>query len=827
VDALFYDLTHSLRVVRHKPGFAGAVVAVLALGIGATVAVFSLVDAVFLKPLPYPDAGRIVVFVTGTGQDSEISAASPAKFNLWREQTSVFEDIAAYRYSRLNAGGADRPEQIRAALVSSGYLRLFGQTLSMGRPFTEDDDQPAGSGVVILSDAYWRRAFGGDPQAIGKILSLGGKPYEAIGIMAPDARMESPPSFDRANSREPIDVWIPLQIDPNDEDQNGYLSVAARLRPGIALNVAGAYLQRTTEEYRRRFGSADLPEPFVFAVRPMGSVVLGGGPASLWVLLGAVGLVLLIACANVAGLMLMQARGRQREVAIRAALGAGRLRIVRQLFLESAALSALGGVLGLLLGLAGVRLLLSLGTIGYARIGSDGGGIAADWRVLSFTIFVSLLTGILFGLTPALQLSRVDWNEALKQGGGRSGPGARENRARSLLVASEVALAVVLLIGAGLLVRTILALDAVEPGFDARNVLSMRLSLAAPHFQKSAAVTELVRDSLQRIRALPGVDSAAFTCCLPLEDRTLGGVIIAGRPLDGPAHAMVNISTVSSGYFDVLKIPIVRGRGFRETEPAGGEPVVILSEAMARRFWPNDDPLADALQASLVFPDLPAQPWRVIGIAGDVLADGLTAQAPAIVYFPIAQTPEVLNTYLARSPMAWLVRARVESRSLGPAVRQELSHASGGLPVSSIRSLDSVRTQSFAGRQSNMLLLSVFGGAALLLSAIGIYGLMAYTVERRRPEIAVRIALGAAPAAVRNRVVLQAMRLALLGQAAGFVIALALLRFLAGLLFGVAPHDAVVFAAVLAILNGVALLSSWLPAYRASRVDPMQALRAE
>jgi putative ABC transport system permease protein len=824
VDTLFYDLLHSIRILRHKPGFSITVVAVLALGIGATVAVFSLVNAVLLKPLPYPDADRIVVFLANE-QDS-VAAASPAQFNLWREQTSVFQDISAYRYSRLNRSGVERAEQIRAALVSSRYFHLFGQTLSQGRAFTEDDDRPAGRGVVILSDAFWRRAFGADLRAIGNIVSLGGKPYEAIGIMAPDSRMESPPSFDRANSREPIDVWIPLQIDPNDEDQNGYFSVAARLKPGIALNAASAQLQGVTQEFRRRFPSSDLPEHAVFAVQPMESVVLGGGPSSLWLLLGAVGLLLVIACANIAGLMLMQASGRQRELAIRAALGAGRRRILRQLLLESAALSALGGVVGLVLGLAGVRLLVALGAVGYERIGSDGAGVAADWRVLSFTLSVSLFTTIFFGLAPALQASRVDLNEALKQGGGRSGQGFRQGKARSLLVVGEVTLAVVLLVGAGLLVRTILALGSVNPGFDSRNVLTMRISLATPHFQKAAAVAELVRDSLQRISALPGVESAAFTCCLPIEDRTIGGVIIAGRPLDGPSHGMVNISTVSPGYFDALKIPIVRGRALG-TAAAGGEQVVVISAAMARRFWPNDDPLGDALRASLIFPDLPAQPWRVIGIAGDVLADGLTANAPPIVYFPVAQTPEVLNTYLARSTMAWVVRARAESRALGPVVRRELSDASGGLPVSSVRSLDSVRTASFAGRRSNMLLLSIFGGSALLLAAIGIYGLMAYAVERRRHEMAVRIAVGAAPRQVRLMILLQGMCLALVGLGSGMLIALALLRFVASLLFGVALHDSVVFLSVSAILSGVALLSTWLPAYRASRVDPIEALRAE
>jgi predicted permease len=557
----------------------------------------------------------------------------------------------------------------------------------------------------------------------------------------------------------------------------------------------------------------------------MRAEVVGEGPSFLWTLLGAVTLVLLIACTNVANLLLMRATGRGREIAIRAALGADRRRIVRQLLTESAVLSVIGGVFGLVLAWAGVRVVLSLNLVRYSRIGDDGTGVTVDGRMLLFAIFVSLGTGVLFGLVPALQGSRVDLNEALKQGGGRSGGGFRQNKIRSLLVVSEVMLAMVLLVGAGLLVRTIVALRSVDPGFDTRHVQTMRISLTTPRFQKAAGVAELVQESIQRIRALPGVQSAASTCCLPLEDRTVAGVIIAGRPLSGRTHGPVNISTISPGYFDVLRIPIVRGRAFAGRE-VGGQ-VVVISEAMARRFWPKGDPLGDALNETLLFPDLPGQRWQIIGVAGDVRADGLTGNPPPIVYFALEQTPEILNTYLVRSPMAWIVRMHGESYSLASAVQKELSDASGGLPVSSIRSMDDIRIRSFAGRQFNMLLLSIFAGSALLLTAIGIYGVMAFSVQQRSREIAVRIAVGAAPGAVRNMVVFQGICLALIGQGIGLVAALGLLRFIASLLFGVEPHDTVVFVCVFVILTGVAFVSSWLPGHRASRVDPIEALRAE
>jgi predicted permease len=378
------------------------------------------------------------------------------------------------------------------------------------------------------------------------------------------------------------------------------------------------------------------------------------------------------------------------------------------------------------------------------------------------------------------------------------------------------------LVAAGLLVRTIIAIRSVNPGFDANNVVTMRVSLTAPRFQKAAGVAALVEDSISRLRALPGVAFAATTCCLPLEDRTIGGVIITGRPLEGRSHGSVNISTISSSYFDVLRIPIVRGRAFQDKE-AGGQ-VVVISEAMARRFWSNQ---SDALEAQLQFPSLPAQPWQIIGIAGDVRADGLTGNPPSIVYFPIAQAPEVLNTYLVRSPMAWIVRTHGAAYSLAVAAQKELTDSSGGLPVSSVRSMDTIRTHSFAGRQFNMLLLSIFGGAALLLAAIGIYGLMAFSVQQRRHEIAVRLAVGAAPHEVRNMVVFQSMRLTFMGLGIGVAVALGLQRFITTLLFGIQPNDAAVFISVIVILGGVALLSTCLPAYRASRVDPVEVLRAE
>jgi len=826
MEGVLRDLNHSIRMLRQNVGFTVAIVAALAIGIGANTAIFSMVSAVLLRPLPYPDSDRIVIFKTPSRQGSGVAAGSPTEFNVWREQTTVFEDVAAYRYGRLNMTGVDHPEQIQSVFVSANYFRLFGQFVARGRVFTAAEDRPQGNDVVVFSDAFWKRAFGGDPRLIGRTISLSGRPYAVIGIMAPGVQTESPAAFNARDASEPIDVWVPLQNDPNSRDQNLYLNVAGRLKPRVALRTAAAKLQLATEEFRRKFPAQDIPAQSVFTVEPMRDALVGGARLSLGVLSGAVSLVLLIACANVANLLLIRASGRQREIAIRAAVGARRGRIIRQLLTESVLLSAIGGAVGLVIGLVGIRALLALNTVGYSRIGDRGSAVTADWRVLSFTVVVSFATGILFGLFPALQASRRDLSEALKENFGHSAAVFRRNKVRSALVVAEVTLAMILLIGAGLLIRTFVALRSVNPGFETQHVLTMQISLSATRFQKTAGVADLARDSVQRISVLPSVAAVAVTCCLPLENRTIADMIIVGRPLVGRSHGVVNVSTISPAYFEAFKIPILRGRPPTERDAAGAAPVVIISEAMARRFWPNGDPLGSSLKASLIFPEVPAQRWRIVGVAGDVHADALSSNAPPIVYFPIAQAPEDLTAYLVRDPMVWIVRTRGNPYSLRSAVQNELYRASG-LPISSIRSMEEISSRSTGGRQFNMLLLIVFGVAALLLAAIGIYGLVAYSIQQRRREIGIRMALGAESSQIRNLVVSEGMRLALIGVLLGIAAAFGLTRFIAGFLFGIKASDPIVFTAVPILLFAVALLAVLLPARRASRIDPIEALRYE
>ena len=826
IEAFVQDLRHGIRGLSKAPAFSAAVVMALALGIGASTAIFSVVNAVLLRPLPYPASDRIVFFGVASPSGPMLSSASPLEFNFWREQSTTFKDIAAYRFGRIGMTGVDHPEQVRSAMVTSAYFRLFGAKVAFGRTFTADEDRPEGGNVVVLSAEFLRRAFGGDARMIGKEVFLGGKPYTVVGIMA--RASELPAAFNPAEAREPIDVWMPFQIDHRSTDANQYFTVAARLQPGISVGGVRAQLRLVTPQFRRMFPTAGMAPEAVFTAVGLRDALVGGDGAFLSVFSGAVAFLLLIACANVANLCLVRGTARKHEIAIRAAVGAGRGRIARQLLTESVLLSVAGGSLGFALGTIGIRVLLALNTVSLPRIGDHGSAVTADWRVLIFTTLVSLATCILSGLVPALQASRADLSEALQESRGRSGAARRQTKARSLLVSSELALALVLVVGAGLLIRSFIALRSVNPGLESRNVLTMRVSLAStPRFQKSSVVAELVRDSVQRIGAIPGVVAASSTCCLPFEDNLIGGVIIHGRPLSGRDHGSVDVATISPRYFDVLRIPIVRGRAFTDRDAVGATPVVIINQTMARRYWPSEDTFAAPLQASLEFPDVPTYPWQIIGIAGDVHTYGLSQNPPAIVYFPVAQAPEDFNAYIVRSPVAWIVRTRGDPGSLRWAIRQSLIHSTGGIPVSSVRSMDEILAQSTAGREFNMLLLTTFGSSALLLAAIGIYGLMAYSVQQRMREIGVRLALGAEAGDVRNMVIYQGMRVALFGVIIGCTAAFCLTNLIASFLFGVKSHDPVVFVLAPVLLSAVAFFAVWQPARRASRIDPVEALRHE
>lgn len=817
LETLAKDLKHALRLFRKSPGFTFAAVAALALGIGANTAIFSVVDAVLLKPLPFPAPERMVLLGVHAPQGRNLGGA-PAKFEYWRKQTSVLADVAAFTTGSVNYTGGNAPEQIQSAQVSADFFALFGARTKLGRPFSEQQDLPNAGNFVVLSKAFWMRQFNGDPQIVGKAVSIGNQPYTVTGVLD---------DFDLSDFGAEPDIYVPFQFDPNTTAQGQYFTVGARLKAGVTLAQANAELEHSTAAYAKLYPNAISKGGAFFAI-PLGEAMVANVRSTLYVLLGAVGLVLLIACANVANLLLAHAAGRRREIAIRTALGGSRGRIVRQLLTESVLLSVAGGTIGLVLGALGIRALLSVNTAGLPRVGPNGSGVHLDWRVLLFTLVVALGTGILFGLIPALTSSRTDLATSFKEGGSRTGSGFKHNKARSAFIVTEVALALVLLVGSALLIRTAVALGHVDPGFNADNVLTMRMSMTGPRWNTSEAVALAIQDALRRVDAIPGVDTASATCCVPLQGGYGLPFTIAGRPLtSGPYNGGAGWLTVSPGYFSVFRIPVKQGRAFTDHDDANGTPVVVINESMARQYWPKGDALGAQITIGHgVMKQFDADPTRqVIGVVGDTRDGGLNNDPGPAMYVPQAQTPDAV-TQLNSSihAMAWVVRTRTPPMPLAKKIEAQL-RAATGLPVSQVETMDAVVRNSTARQRFNMWLMTVFGACALALAAIGIYGLMAYTVEQRTQEIGIRLALGAEGASVQNMVVFQGMRLALVGVLVGVLAAFWLTRFLASFLYGVQPRDPLVFLGVPLVLAVVALAAVWWPARRASAVDPIVALR--
>jgi putative ABC transport system permease protein len=819
VANLWHDLKHSLRSLFKNPGFTIAAVAALALGIGTNTAIFTVVNTVLLKPLTYPDADRIVQFLL-TSPEGKGAAASPTKFNNWREQTSVLQDVTAYDFGGpgFNLTG-DHPEQVHGIHVSEAYFRLFGAPVILGRTFTPQEDSPNGGRVVVLSYGLWQRRFGGNPNVAGTALSLGNEPYTIVGVLG-QSFVTDPEA----------DIWIPFQIDPNSTNQGHFFLAAGRLKPGVTLAQANAQLKLAADQFRRRYPQGAMGPNEGFAVEPIRDTIVSGVRSSLFVLLGAVSFVLLIACANVANLLLVRAAGRKREFAIRVSMGATRGRIIRQLLVESVMLAFTGGVFGLILGYVGMRALLALSPGDIPRIGEHGAAVGIDWRVVLFTVGVSFLTGILFGLFPAIGASRPDLNSTLKESSNRAGTGFRQSKGRSLLVISEVSLALVLLIGAALLIRTFLALRTVNPGFNPHNVLTMQMSLTGDRFQKTAGVALLAREGRERINAIPGVEASASTCCLPLEGGFGLPFNVVGRPLGkDPYTGGAGWMNTSPGYFDVFKIPILRGRDFTDNDTAGAPGVVLINEAMAKAFWPKENPVGQQIIIGKgVGPQFEEPARQVIGIVGDIRDGGLNRDPRPLMIIPQAQVPDGMTALNANiGPVTWLIRTHTDPHQFMTSVPEQLRQASGGLPVARVRSMEEVVVHSTAREDFNMLLLTIFGASALILAAIGIYGLMAYTVQQRTQEMGIRMALGADRSRIRNLVVWQGMKLAIVGAAIGIAAAFGLTRLIASFLFGVKPYDPIVFVTVPVILSAVALFAVWLPATRASKLDPMESLRVE
>jgi predicted permease len=815
------DLRHALQLFYKNPGFTLAAILALALGIGANTAIFSVVNSVLLKPLSYPNADRIVEFGSRSSVIANFLDSIP-EFRAYQSQHSVFQEVAAYD----NAGPGfnltgDRPEQLRGIHVTEGYFRLFGAPVALGRTFTPQEDQPHGPHAAVLSYGLWQRRFGGDPSIVGRAISLGNEPYTVVGVLGPG--FEAGPT---------ADLWIPFQFDLNSRDQNHFFQAAALLRPGVSLDQANAQLKLATAQYHRDLPDVDPKQEF--AITPLQDSITGDVRQSLLILLGAVSLVLLIACANVANLLLVRATARRREFAIRAALGASRTRILRQLLTESILLALTGGILGLACGYLGVRGLLALTPAGLPRIGADGSALTLDWRVLAFTLAVALATGILFGLAPAFTASRTDLNSTLKESASRSGTGLRQGKLRSLLIISEISLALVLTIGGSLLIRTFLALRAVSPGYDTHNILTLDMSMTGPALHTATGVAQLSKAGRDRLNAIPGVELSATSVWLPNQVDDGLPFQILGRPVD-KASAGARFTSISPGFLELLHIPILRGRTILETDTHGHPNVVLINQALADKYWPVEngmaqDPVGQHISiAHDLGSSFAGETARIIiGIVGDTHNNGLGNPPDPMLIVPTAQVPDNYQAaYSDTSALVWLVRTHADPHSLIPTISDQLRIATHGLPVAHIRTLDEVVGRSTPRESFNMLLLSLFAAIALILAAIGIYAVMAYSVAQRTQEMGIRMALGADRPQIRRLILRQGMILAAIGVTLGLAAAFGLTRLLATFLYGVHPWDPASFLAAPILLAIVALAAIWLPALRTSKTNPTDALRTE
>jgi predicted permease len=822
------ELRQTLRTLSQSAGFSAGVIAILTIGIGANTAIFSVVNTVLLKPLRAPEEGRMVQFRVIYPTLSS-PTASPRQFNIWRAESGVFQDVSAHWLDHVNLANDSDRELVAAALVTPDFFRLFGASVLHGRTFTREEGLPQAGHVVVLSYRLWAQRFGGNPAVIGRSVLLGGVSYEIVGILGR--------GFDSEQFDEAPAIWMPFQIDERSEAKDGRLClVTGRLRAGVSIESAQARLEVVAEEYARKFPSGVKTG---FTVEPLRAGMTGDIRASLWLLTGSVGLVLLLACANLASLLLVRAASRGHEVAIRAALGASRWRLVRQLLAESVLLSSIGGALGLLAGTAGIRALLALlpgaplgvptNSNGIPRIGEAGAAVTLDWRVAAFTVLLSLLTGMLFGLLPAWKASRPDINSQLKASGTRSGMGGRHARTLSLLAASEMGMAVLLLVGAALLIRTAVALSRVNPGFELGHVLTMQMSLADARLRDGAAMDRMIRDGVERVERLPGVTAAAVSCCLPLETKWQISFLVAGRPRKGRFDGIGAWTFISPGYFDTIRIPLLRGRKFTIRDDAQAPGVVIINDAMARAVWPGKNPIGERLLLGRgMAPEFDTDPARqIVGIAGNVRDDALNRNPRPEMYVAIAQLPDAVKALdLPLLPVAWLVRTRGEPHLVSAAVQRELREASG-LPVARIRSLEEIRAQSVSRTRFQVSLMVIFGSLSLLLAAVGTYSVIAHLAQQRTREIAIRMAVGATLPDVRNMMLAQGTRVAFAGIGVGLAAAFGLARLLAAFLYGVKPRDPFVFAAVPLFLMVVALVAVWHPAWRASRVDPAAILKQE
>ena len=802
MDTLVQDFRYAIRTLRRTPSFTVAAAACLALGIGANSAIFSVIHGVLLRPLPFRDPSSLVmVWETNPGHGQDRNVVSPANYLDWRAQSASFTDIACYIDWRANLTGLDEPVEVPLSIATASFFSVLGVAPELGRVYTLDEDRPNGPNVVVLSHRLWERRFGARPEAIGARLNINGRPFTVIGVM--------PPTFGIEGSK--AELWAPMNLDPaiDYRTRTGrYLTAVARLKPG----VTPARAQADMGAIARRLEAAHpvFNTGWGANVVPMYEQVVGGVRRALLVLGGVVGFVLLIACANVANLLLARSTARAREIAVRAALGASRARMVRQLLTESVVLATLGAAVGLALAFWGLQAVKALAPQGLPRLSA----ISLDATTLAFTVAVAVVTGLLFGLVPALHAARGNLQADLREGsrGSTAGGGAR-----GILVAAQVALSLVLLVGAGLMMRSFAKLEAVDPGFDPRNVLTGRVQLAGERFRASSAATAFFDQLVERVNKLPGVESASAINWLPFAG--LGSATsywIEGRPVPPPTSEYVaDVRAVDARYFRTMRIRVMRGDPFDARANTESPKQVVVNEAFARVHFPTTNPIGEHV----------LMPWgdtlrgEIVGVVADTKHAGLDSVARPMIYWAMKQFPTNFMTLV--------VRAAGDPMRLAPAIAREVRSLDANQPFADAKPLDDYLGQSVAQRRFSMTLLVVFSAVALVLAAVGIYGVLAYSVAQRTREIGVRMALGAREATVATMVVRESLGVVGVGLAIGIAGALALTRVLASLLFDISPTDPLTFVAVTLGLGAVAVAASYLPARRAAGVDPIEALRSD
>ncbi len=809
MNTLLQDLRYGARMLLKSPGFTVVAVLALALGIGANSAIFSVVNAVLLRPLPFPEPARLVRL--GAGSRGEPTARGVFSFPDYKDvqaQAQTLEYVAGYLNSgTVLTGEGEEPMRILGADVAADYFPLLGVQPELGRVFTRAEDQP-GAAVVVISHGLWQRRFGARPNVLGQQLKMGSTNATIIGVM--------PAGFEYPFRAEHQDFWAPLNGHPTpDREQRDEhsLPVIARLKPGVTVEQARAELATLARRFEQQYPASNTAVT-ITAASLHADLTRDVRPA-LFILLGAVGFVLLIACANVANLLLARAASRSKEIAIRTALGASRWRIVRQLLVESLLLAIVGGGLGLLLAMWGVDLLVAASPANIPRVQQVG----LDGRVLAFTLLLSALVGIAFGLVPALHASKPDLNDALKEGSRGSTESLRRNRVRSLLVVAEVALSLMLLIGAGLLLKSFMRLVQTDPGFDASHVLTLDIPLGRQRYATPEQQTDFFRRLVERTKSLPGVAAAGIVNDLPLSGNGDNYTFqIAGRPAAPPgAEPIADYTVASPGYCETLRIPLRQGRLLTAQDNAQAPRVLLISESLARRHFADTNPIGQRLMLDI---DNETAPREIVGVVGDVRRAALDTEAAPEFYLPYEQVPERRMNLVVRTTAA-------DAASMTASVRGAVRDLDKDQLIWQTRTLDQLLAASVAGRRFNMLLLGIFAAVALLLAALGIYGVMAYSVTRRTHEIGIRMALGARAGDVLKLVIGQGMLLAGAGVALGLIGALAVTRVLTTLLYGVSPTDPLTFAGLALLLALIAFVACYVPARRATKVDPMIALRYE